>query len=64
MSKILSNINKGDKRVFIIDGKIVGAISRIPKKNSFLSNLSKGGKAIKTNLTIKEKKYPKKLLKT
>ncbi len=61
--KFLTNINKGDKRVFIIDGKIVGAISRIPKKNSFLSNLSKGGKAIKTNLTIKEKKISKKIAK-
>ena len=28
-------INKGDKRVFIINGKIVGAISRIPKKVLF-----------------------------
>ena len=55
--KFLNQINKGDKRVFIIDGKIVGAISRIPKKGSFLSNLSKGGKAIKVNLTLKEKTY-------
>ena len=30
--KFLPKINKGDKRVFIINGKIVGAISRIPKK--------------------------------
>ena len=30
--KFLPKISKGDKRVFIIDGKIVGAISRIPKK--------------------------------
>ena len=57
--KILNQINKGDKRVFIIDGKIVGAISRIPKKGSFLSNLSKGGKAIKVNLTLKEKNISK-----
>ena len=33
----------------------MGAISRIPKKNSFLSNLSKGGKAININLTNVEK---------
>ena len=54
--KFLSKISEGDKRVFIINGKIVGAISRIPKKGSFLSNLSKGGKAIKIDLTILEKK--------
>ena len=56
-------INKGDKRVFIINGKIVGAISRIPKRSSFLSNLSKGGKAIKTSLTSSEKKISKILAK-
>ena len=33
--KFLQKISKGDKRVFIIDGKIVGAISRIPKKFFF-----------------------------
>ena len=45
--KYLPEIKNGDKRVFIINGKIVGVISRIPKKGSFLSNMSKGGKAIK-----------------
>ena len=44
--KFLSKIQYGDKRVWLINGKICGAISRIPKKGSFLSNLSKGAKAI------------------
>ena len=61
--KFLSKINKGDKRVFIIDGKIAGAISRIPKKGSFLSNLSRGAKAIKINLSKREKKISKKIAK-
>ena len=52
--KFLAKINQGDKRVFLINGKVSGAISRIPKKGSFLSNISKGAKAINTNLTIKE----------
>ena len=48
-------LNKfGDKRVFIINGKIVGAISRVPKKGSFLSNLSKGASAKLIKLTNKE----------
>jgi len=54
--KYLSKINKGDKRVFLIDGKIAGAISRVPKKGSFLSNLSKGASPITTKLTKLEKK--------
>tara|TARA_B100000401_G_scaffold29428_1_gene17665 strand:- start:89 stop:1015 length:927 start_codon:yes stop_codon:yes gene_type:complete len=52
--KFLPDIRKGDKRVFIINGKVRGAISRIPKKNSFLSNMSKGAKPIITKLTKKE----------
>jgi len=57
--KFLPNINKGDKRVFIINGKIFGAISRVPKKGSFLSNLSKGAKPINTKLTTTEKNISK-----
>ena len=57
--KYLSKIYKGDKRVFIINGKVRGAISRVPKKGSFLSNMSKGAKAININLTKKEIKMSK-----
>ena len=52
--KFLPLIKFGDKRVFIINGKIVGAISRVPKKGSFLSNLSKGASAKLIKLTKKE----------
>jgi glutathione synthase len=54
--KFLPNIRLGDKRIFLINGKISGAISRIPKKGSFLSNMSKGAKPTLTNLTQFEKK--------
>ena len=57
--KFLPNIDKGDKRVFIINGKVCGAISRVPKKGSFLSNLSKGAKPTNTSLTKIEKKISK-----
>ncbi|WP_075501839.1 glutathione synthase [Candidatus Pelagibacter communis] len=57
--KYLSKIIYGDKRVFIINGQVCGAISRVPKKGSFLSNMSKGAKAINTNLTTLEIKISK-----
>jgi glutathione synthase len=57
--KYLPKIIKGDKRVFLINGKVCGAISRIPKKGSFLSNMSKGAKPINIKLTKKEKKISK-----
>ena len=52
--KFLKNISKGDKRVFIINGKVCGAISRVPKKGSYLSNMSKGAVPKLTSLTKKE----------
>ena len=61
--KYLSKISKGDKRVFLINGKVLGAISRVPKKGSFLSNMSKGAKPITTKLTKIEKKISKLLAK-
>ena len=57
--KFLPSISKGDKRVFLINGKICGAISRIPKQGSFLSNMSKGAKPINIKLTNKENKISK-----
>ena len=57
--KFLPKISKGDKRVFLINGKVCGAISRVPKQGSFLSNMSKGAKPISIELTIIEKKVSK-----
>tara|TARA_B100000965_G_C19215158_1_gene593366 strand:- start:110 stop:631 length:522 start_codon:yes stop_codon:yes gene_type:complete len=57
--KYLPKISEGDKRVFLINGKVIGAISRIPKKGSFLSNISKGARPINIKLTEKENKISK-----
>ena len=54
--KFLPKILEGDKRVFIINGKIKGSISRVPQKGSILSNMSKGATAKIKKLTSKEKK--------
>ena len=57
--KYLSKISKGDKRVFLINGKICGVISRVPRKGSYLSNMSKGAIAKNAQLTKLEKKISK-----
>ena len=57
--KFLPKVSKGDKRVFLINGKVYGAISRVPKQGSFLSNLSKGAKPMNVNLTKIENKISK-----
>ena len=57
--KYLPKISRGDKRVFLINGKVCGAISRVPKKGSFLSNMSKGAKPINIKLTKLEYRISK-----
>ena len=59
VQKYLSKVREGDKRVFIINGKVKGAIKRLPKKNSILSNISQGGIAYKTKLNSRELKISK-----
>lgn len=55
LQQFLPNITKGDKRIILIDGEIAGALNRIPKENEFLSNMAQGGKAVKTDITDKER---------
>ena len=57
--KYLPKISIGDKRVFLINGKISGAISRVPKKGSYLSNMSKGAIPKNIQLTKLEKRISK-----
>ena len=59
LQKFLPKISKGDKRVFIINGKVCGAISRIPKKGSILSNMSKGAIPINIKLSKHENRISK-----
>ena len=54
VQKFLPKVKFGDKRVFILNGKVKGAIKRVPAKGSILSNISQGGKAKKTILNKKE----------
>ncbi len=54
VQKFLPKVKFGDKRVFILNGKVKGVIKRVPAKGSILSNISQGGKAKKTILNKKE----------
>ena len=59
VQKYLPKVKNGDKRVFIINGIVKGAIRRLPKKGSILSNISQGGVAYKTKLNSRELKISK-----
>ena len=59
VQKFIPQIKYGDKRIFIIGGIIKGAIKRIPKKGSIISNIAQGGRAVETELTRQEIKIAK-----
>ena len=52
----LPDVAKGDKRIVLIDGEVVGAINRLPGEGEIRSNLAVGGSAVKTELTGAERK--------
>jgi glutathione synthase len=54
MQKFLPAIFKGDKRVLMADGQIVGAFRKVPAMGKVTSNLVAGGKAEHTELTSQE----------
>ena len=59
IQKFIPEIKYGDKRIFIIVGLIMGAIRRIPKAGSIVSNIGQGGSAVATTLTSKEMRIAK-----
>ena len=46
----IPEVKRGDKRIILIDGEVVGAINRIPARNENRSNMHVGGKPVKTSL--------------
>ena len=52
--KYLPDVRKGDKRIILVDGKVAGAINRVPAVNENRSNMHVGGKAEPATLTKRE----------
>ncbi|HEX8257324.1 MAG TPA: glutathione synthase [Allosphingosinicella sp.] len=50
----LPDVSLGDKRIVLVDGKVTGAINRLPKQGEIRSNLAAGGKAEAAELTPRE----------
>ena len=55
IQRYIPEVRKGDKRIILIDGEVVGAINRIPAKNENRSNMHVGGKPVKTSLNQHDK---------
>ena len=54
VQKFIPEISEGDKRIILVEGKVAGAVNRVPGQGEIRSNLAVGGTAAKTELTERE----------
>jgi glutathione synthase len=55
VQRYIPEVRQGDKRIILIDGEPVGAVTRLPPPGEARSNLHVGGKAQKATLTPRER---------
>jgi len=55
VQRYLPEVRQGDKRIILVEGEPVGAVSRIPAEGEARANLHVGGRAEKTELTERER---------
>ncbi len=54
VQQYLPAVRKGDKRIILVDGKVAGAINRVPLEGEARSNMHAGGTATKSTLTRRD----------
>jgi len=54
LQAFLPEVTAGDKRVLLVDGEILGAIRRVPRKGDIRANIHVGGTVEPTDLTAEE----------
>jgi glutathione synthase len=52
--KYLKNVDQGDKRIIVANGKIMGYYLRMPSKGNWLCNVAQGGKSTISDITHHE----------
>ena len=55
VQKYLPEVRQGDKRIILVDGYPAGAVNRVPAEGEARSNLHVGGKAMKAELTPRDR---------
>ncbi len=56
VQEFLPAVEKGDKRILLLDGQVLGAINRVPREDEFRSNIHVGGRVDPTDVTEQERK--------
>jgi glutathione synthase len=55
LQKFLPAVTKGDKRILLVDGELVGGINRVPEKGQIRSNMAVGGRPEPVELTPRDR---------
>ena len=55
IQRFLPEVTQGDKRIILVDGVAMGAVNRVPAENDIRSNMVRGGAAVATDLTPRER---------
>ena len=51
----LPAVKHGDKRIILVDGDFAGAVNRVPAADDLRSNMVRGGAAVATELSARER---------
>ena len=54
VQKYLPAVREGDKRIILVDGEVVGGVSRVPKEGEARANMHVGARPEKTLITTRE----------
>jgi len=57
--RYLPGVQRGDKRVFLVNGKPVGMVNRLPEEGSYLANIHQGATCEATRLSTRERRIIK-----
>lgn len=55
VQRFLPEVERGDKRVFVVDGEPIGWVNRLPRPGSFRANIHQGARVEATSLTARER---------
>lgn len=54
IQRYLPAVRQGDKRIILVNGKVAGAVNRVPAEDDARANMHAGGRAEKSTLTHRE----------
>src|SRR5881227_1114446 len=55
VQRYVPEVRQGDKRIVLVEGEPAGAVMRVPPEGEARANLHVGGRAVKTELTARER---------